>query len=135
MRWSHWQGDIIRVRQARTGALLDIASHYQLKAHLARIQTGANLKGTICVSVRKQPFNANNLGSAIYRAVQSIPDMPKNRSLHVLRYAAGSTMEEAGCSVAEIEAVLGHRKFRMALKYATQRLRAKAAISKIEAAD
>lgn len=135
MRWSHWQGDMIRVRQAKTGALLDIACHQRLREHLARIQTGANLKGTICVSVRKRQFNANNLGSAIYRAVQSIPDMPKNRSLHGLRYAAGSTMEEAGCSVAEIEAVLGHRTFRMALKYATQRLRAKAAISKIEAAE
>jgi len=44
-------------------------------------------------------------------------------------------MEEAGCGVAEIEAVLGHRTFRMALKYASQRLRAKAAIAKVEAAE
>ena len=72
-------------------------------------------------SAKGNQYNGNNLGSAIYRAVQAISDMSKNRSLHGLRYAAGSTMEEAGCGVAEIEAVLGRRTFRMALKYASQR--------------
>ena len=52
--------------------------------------------------------------------------------MHGLRYAAGSKMEEAGCTVAEIESVLGHQTFKMALKYASQRLRAKAAIEKME---
>ena len=85
--------------------------------------------------MRGKPFNANNLGSAIYRAIQRTPGMPTDRSLHGLRYAAGSTMQEAGCNVAEIEAVLGHRTFRMALKYASQRLRARAAIAKMETAD
>lgn len=136
MRWSQWQGDLVRVRQAKTGALLDIACHHRLVEHLTNLRDkGVDPKGPICRSARHNQFNANNLGSAIYRAVQAIDAMPKNRSLHGLRYAAGSTLEEAGCSVAEIEAVLGHRTFRMAIKYASQRLRAKAAIAKMEAAD
>ena len=49
-------------------------------------------------------------------------------ALERLRYAAASRMEEGGASVAQIEAVLGHRTFAMALKYATQRLRAKAGV-------
>ncbi len=136
MDWSQWQSDIIRVRQAKTGVLLDIACHHRLKAHLEDLcVTRRSLEGTICLSARDRAFNANNLGSAIYRAIQAIHGMPKNRSLHVLRYAAGSTMEEAGCTIAEIEAVLGHRTFQMALKYSTQRVRARAAIAKLEAAD
>ena len=134
MRWVQWQGDYVRVRQAKTGALLDIACHQHLKAHLEELRTNrSSTKGSICRSARGKEFNANNLGSAIYRAVQNAPGMPKHRSLHGLRYAAGSMMEEAGCSVAEIEAVLGHRTFRMALKYASQRLRSKSAIAKVEA--
>ncbi|WP_170112613.1 MULTISPECIES: hypothetical protein [Sphingomonas] len=44
-------------------------------------------------------------------------------------------MEEAGCTIAEIETVLGHQTFKMALIYAPQRLRARAAIAKMEAMD
>lgn len=134
MRWSQWQGEVIRVRQGKTGALLDIACHRLLRTHLEALrEAGANLKGTICLTARGRPFNANNLATAIYRAIQAIPDMPKNRSFHGLRYAAGSAMEEAGCTIGEIEAVLGHRTARMAMKYASQRVRARAAISKVEA--
>lgn len=134
MLWSQWQGDYIRVRQAKTGAMLDIACHERLKTHLHALKAErATVKGTICLTVRGNSFNANNLGSAIYRAIQNIPAMPKNRSLHGLRYAAGSAMEEAGCTIAEIEAVLGHRTLRMALKYASQRLRTRAAMTKMEA--
>jgi integrase len=133
MLWSQWQDDYIRVRQAKTGAMLDIACHHRLKAHLETLKsTRSSLKGTICLTVRGKSFNANNLGSAIYRAVQNIAAMPKNRSLHGLRYAAGSAMEEAGCTISEIEAVLGHRTLRMALKYASQRLRTRSAMTKVE---
>jgi integrase len=59
--------------------------------------------------------------------------MPNNRSMHGLRYAAGSRMEEGGATVAEIEAVLGHRTFKMALKYAGQRLRAARGIAAMRA--
>jgi integrase len=44
--------------------------------------------------------------------------------MHGLRYAAAARMEEGGATVAAIEAVLGHRTFRMALKYASARRRA-----------
>jgi integrase len=135
MRWRQWQGDLIRVRQGKTGAMLDIACHRRLRAHLTELRKERGTPGdTICLTVRGRAFNANNLGSAIHRAIRGIPGMPRERSLHGLRYAAGAAMEEAGCSVAEIEAVLGHRTFRMALKYASQRLRARMAIDKLEAA-
>lgn len=116
----------MRVRQSKTGTLLDIACHPVLRAHLdllprRSIQIVTNEKG--------KPMSAGAVAGAISREVARIPDMPKARSAHGLRYAAASRMEEGGASVAEIESVLGHRTFAMALKYATQRLRAKAGVA------
>lgn len=139
MTWKDFQGDMIRVRQQKTRTPLEIACHTRLRAYLEALRADLDRekkRGVVIVtSEAGKPYNANSLGSAIYRAVQSIKEMPSNRSLHGVRYASGSTMEEAGCTIGEIESVLGHNTFKMALKYATQRLRAKAAIAKMEAAE
>lgn len=132
MTWQQFQGDVIRVRQSKTTALLDIACHATLRRHLDTLKRRT---GPICLTADGDPFTPNGLSGAIRRHVSSVADMPNNRSMHGLRYAAGSRMEEAGCTVAEIESVLGHQTFKMALKYASQRLRAKAAMAKMEAAD
>jgi integrase len=132
MEWTQFQGNIVRVRQSKTTALLDIACHSLLRKHLDALpRTGA----VICTTAAATPFSVHGLSQALRRAVTSTPAMPQNRSMHGLRYAAGSRMEEAGCSVAEIESVLGHQTFKMALKYASQRLRAKAALEKLEEKD
>lgn len=134
MTWQQFQGDIIRVRQSKTGALLDIACHSELRRHLEQLRTRA--KGVvICTSIEGRAYTPNSLSQALRRAVVMTDGLPPDRSMHGLRYAAGSRMSEAGCSVAEIEAVLGHQTFKMALKYASQRLRAQAAIAAMEARD
>lgn len=132
MEWTQFQGNTIRVRQSKTTALLDIACHPDLRKHLDGLpRIGAVIANTAAGT----PFSVHGLSQALRRAVLATPGMPQNRSMHGLRYAAGSRMEEAGCSVAEIESVLGHQTFKMALKYASQRLRAKAALAKMESAD
>ena len=133
MTWKQYQTDIVRVRQSKTKALLDIACHPSLRKHLDGIEH--NAAGAICTTADGRPFTANGLSQAVRRVVTGIEAMPHDRSMHGLRYAAGSRMEEAGCTVAEIESVLGHQTFKMALKYASQRLRAKAAMAKMEAAE
>ncbi len=132
MTWQQFQGDIIRVRQSKTTALLDIACHGALRKHLDALPRRGVV---ICTTEAGKAFTPNGLSGAIRRRVESIDAMPNNRSMHGLRYAAGSRMEEAGCTVAEIESVLGHQTFKMALKYASQRLRAAAAMAKMEAAE
>lgn len=134
MTWQQFQGDMIRVRQSKTGALLDIACHSELRRHLEQLRGRA--KGVvICTSIEGRAYTPNSLSQALRRVVKMTHGLPDDRSLHGLRYAAGSRMSEAGCSVAEIEAVLGHQTFKMALKYASQRLRAQAAIAAMEARD
>lgn len=135
MVWTDFQGDVIRVRQSKTRAPLMIACHAKLRDYLNGIRRERGDSMTILTSAKGLPYNANSLSSAIGRAVRAIDDMPADRSIHGLRYMAGADMEEAGCTVGEIESVLGHNTFKMALKYASQRLRAKAAAAKREAAD
>lgn len=130
MTWQQYQGNTIRVRQSKTTAMLDIDCHSILRAHL----DGIKKRGVvICTTAAGKAYTANSLSQTIRRRIADMGDFPKNRSMHGLRYAAGSRMEESGCTVAEIESVLGHETFKMALKYASQRLRSKAATAKLEA--
>lgn len=132
MVWTQYQGGTIRVRQSKTQALLDVACHPRLRAHLDALPRRA---AVIATTAAGKAYNEMSLSQTILRQVRKTDGMPINRSMHGLRYAAGSRMEEAGCTVAEIESVLGHETFKMALKYASQRLRAKAALEKLEAAE
>ncbi|WP_057884201.1 tyrosine-type recombinase/integrase [Tsuneonella troitsensis] len=125
MTWGQYQGSAIRVRQSKTHEPLIIPCHPVLQKHLDGLTRDALL---ICTNAKGRPLTANGLSGAIRRAVETTEGMPRRRSIHGLRYAAASRMEEGGATVAEIEAVLGHRTFRMALKYASQRVRARAGV-------
>jgi integrase len=129
MEWTDVQGDMIRVRQNKTGEPLTIPMHSDLKQHLKAIRTKFN--GPILRSEDGTPMNANQLSSAMYRAVTKLDEMPQ-RSLHGLRYAAAAALEEAGCSVVQISSIIGHRTYQMAIKYARQRRDAEAAMAKRE---
>jgi integrase len=127
MTWQQLQGDWMRVRTSKTRALIDLPCHPVLKAHLDMLRKAAkvvSLTGPICLTPTGKPFSVNGLSGAVRRVVEAHPQVPNNRSMHGLRYAAAARMEEGGAGVATIEAVLGHRTFKMALKYASGRLRA-----------
>lgn len=130
MEWSAFQGRTIRVRQSKTGELLDIACHGELQRHLVAARTGFG--GPIARAANGRPFTANSLSQAVRRLVQTIPEMPPNRSLHGLRYAAAARLNAAGCTVTQCIAVLGHRTHAMAVRYMSQREASQAAILKQE---
>lgn len=137
MTWGDVQGDarFIRVRQAKTGAPLDIACHVRLRRHinaLRRMTADTSITAPLLLSTKDEPYNANALSTAIGKAVARNPEMPAGRSIHGLRYAAGSAMAEAGSTLDEIQAVLGHNAYAMAMKYATQRLRSRSAVARRE---
>lgn len=127
MTWQQWQGDFIRVRTSKTRELVDMPCHPRLKAHLEQLRTTAkvvSLTGQICLSARGRPYTPDALSGVIRRLAERVERIPSNRSAHGLRYAAAARMEQGGATVGQIESVLGQRTFRMALKYATARLRA-----------
>lgn len=133
MTWQQWQGDALRVRQSKTGTLLEIPCHPVLRAHLAGLKKTARAI-QICTTLTGKPYpTADALSGVVRRVVHASPDIPNNRSMHGLKYASGSRMIEAGCDIGEIMAILGNRTHQMAVKYSTQRQRAGSAMLKMEA--
>ena len=129
MTWQQFQGEIIRVRQSKTNELLDVGCHPVLRAHLSSLPRRAI---TICTNKAGLPYSDADAMAGVVRRTVVRADMPDDRSMHGLRYAAGSRLEEAGCTIGDIQSVLGHRTYQMAVKYSTQRKRSSAAISKLE---
>ncbi|WP_260581123.1 tyrosine-type recombinase/integrase [Sphingopyxis sp. PET50] len=129
MDWKAYQGGVIRVRQNKTGTPLTIPCHPKLKAHLDAIKSPFG--GSIVRNAQGRPMDANAVSSQMNRAVAAIADMP-HRSLHGLRYAAASTLEAVGCTVAQIVSIIGHRTFQVAMQYASQRRDAEAAMALME---
>ena len=129
MEWNQFQGDVIRVRQNKTGEPLVIPCHSTLKEHLIKIRT--NFGGPILRGERGKPMTPNSISSSLNRAVKATPGMP-HRTIHGLRYAAAGKLEDAHCSVEQIMSIVGHRTYQMARKYFSQRSHAMAAIKKME---
>lgn len=130
MEWADFHGAVIRVRQSKTGEPLDIACHPELRKHLAAVRT--KFGGKIARTAAGRPFTANGFSQALRRAIEATEGMPRERSPHGLRYAAAGRLDDAGCTVAEAVAVLGHRTYQMALRYMAQRRASEAALAKQE---
>lgn len=131
MQWQDFQGSFIRVRQSKTGEPLDVACHPTLRDLLKARRN--RFGGQIVRNANGRPMTANALSQAIRRVAMETEGMPKNRSLHGLRYAAAGRGDEAGWSVTEAIAVLGHRTYAMAVHYMAQRRNSEAAMRKLEA--
>lgn len=132
MTWTQLKGAVIRVRQDKTGEPLDLACHPKLRAYLEDLRASERKGVVIATTSTHRAYNGSSLAQALARATTLIDDMP-HRTMHGLRYAAAARLEEAGCTVSEIAAVLGHRTYQMAMKYIAQRKSAQRAIQKMEA--
>lgn len=131
MTWTQFKGGTIRVRQNKTGELLDIACHPKLREHLETLKAGKRKGVVIATSIEHRSYTSNSLAQALARSIALIDEMP-HRTMHGLRYAAAARLEEAGSTMVEIVAILGHRTYQMGMKYAAQRKAAQGAISKLE---
>ena len=130
MTWADYQGAFVRVRQSKTGEPLDIACHKVLRSHLSIIKTAFG--GPIARNAKGRPFTANSLSQAIRRQIGAMEGFPQDRSVHGLRYAAAARLDEAGCTLTEAVAVLGHRTYQMAHRYMAQRRASEAAMRRQE---
>ncbi len=128
MNWTAYQGDFIRVRQSRTGEMIDIACHHELRAVLDPVKIR---RGLICRNAVGKPYTANALRKAIADQIASIDGMP-SRSPHGLRYAAAGALDEAGATVSQIILVLGHRTYQLAVKYLLGRRESAAGMRKLD---
>jgi integrase len=133
MTWNDYKGSTIRVRQDKTDEYLDIYCHPRLRDHLDQLKaTGGKKAVVMALSIAGKSYTGGSLSQALARAIVGVDEMP-HRTMHGLRYAAAAQLEEAGCTIAEIAAVLGHRTYQMAMKYIEQRKASKRAGEKREA--
>ena len=131
MTWADVTGPSIRVVQQKTGRKLAIPLHHELVAVLA---TTDRNHLTIVNTELGQPFTVDGFSQWMRHAITEA-GLPLECQPHGLRKAAGRRLAEAGCTVHEIMAVLGHKTLTEAERYtreADQARLATEAIIKLE---
>jgi integrase len=131
MKWSQFDGEFIEVRQQKTGALLSIPCHKELRAELNSMPRIAE---TILVGERGAPLAGKSLGALVRQALRQMG--ASGYAIHGLRKNAAVALADAGCDAFEIAAITGHLKLEMVQHYAKghdQRRRARSAMDKWEA--
>ena len=135
MTWGAYDGAIIRVRQAKTGAALQVPVHSVLRSELERWK--ANRSATVILTTaRGLPWSGTHLSTCFAQAVRDA-GLPSGLNVHGLRKLAATSLAEAGCSALEIAAITGHRSLSMVALYtasADQRRLASAAMGRLETA-
>ena len=132
LTWAQYDGDAVTLRQGKTGEQLVVPVHPDLAEHLAGLPRTE--LGTIVVGARGRPLTGNGFRTLFQRA-RSAAGL-SGITFHGLRHTAAQALAEAGCSEAEIRAVLGHRTSQMAQHYtrrADQTRLAEAAVARLSA--
>ncbi len=118
MKWSDFDGKRIYVVQEKTGKKLWLNCPKPFLAALKREQKKTN-REHIFVHAYGDPFaNAQTLSHAIRNRLHALGIT--DYTMHGLRKNAGMELAEAGCTVEEIMAVLGHKTPKMAMFYCEQ---------------
>lgn len=102
----------VTVRQEKTGQLVDIIQHPQLKASLAAYPSEHLV---LLTTEQGKPFTAKGFGNWISKAAERA-GLP-HCSAHGLRKAAARRLAEAGCSAHEIMAITGHQTLKEVERY------------------
>lgn len=101
----HVAGDLIRVKQMKTGTELLIPIHPRLKVELDAAPKD-NL--TFLMTQYGQPFSPAGFTNWFSEKAQEA-GLPERSSPHGLRKAAAIMLAEAGCTPSQIMAVTGHK--------------------------
>ena len=103
MRWSDFDGRRIHVVQEKTGTKLWVPAHIRLRNYLAALPRESEFILTSPKGGAYRKTSVTNLVCAICDGLGF-----KGFSPHGLRHSAGVALAQAGCSVPQIMAILGH---------------------------
>jgi integrase len=103
MAWPQYSGSAIRLRQQKTGALLDIPVHPLLRAHLEKLSRSHS--SLTIVTYRGRPVKYLRFNERFRRIAQRAGIDAQARDL---RRTAMLRMAEAGATVPQIASVSGH---------------------------
>lgn len=132
MTWRSYDGSMIRVKQQKTGAELEIPAHPILRAELDAWKRDAT-STHILTSECGQMWSANHLSTTMSRLLDRHGFRP-HLNVHGLRKLAAADLADAGCTAHEIAAITGHATLAMVELYtksADQKKLATAAIVRL----
>jgi integrase len=132
MKWSDFDGQDIQVRQQKTGELLWIPCHWELRAEL---ETMPRIAETILVGEQGAPLMGASLSVMVRKQLRDMG--VDGYAIHGLRKNAAVALADAGCETMEIAAITGHRTLGMVAHYSKrrdQRRHARSAMDKLERA-
>lgn len=109
----HIRGGAIHVRQQKTGAVLAIPQHPDLKSVLDATPSDHL---TFLTTAFGKPFSAAGFTNW-FREMCNDAGLPNGTSAHGLRKAACRRLAEAGCSANEIASISGHVSLREVERY------------------
>jgi integrase len=115
MRWTDFDGRRIHVVQEKTGTKLWVPAHIRLRNYLASLPRESEFVLTSPKGTAYRKTSVTNLVCDITADLGF-----KGYSPHGLRHLAGAALAEAGCSVPQIMAVLGHITEKQAIHYVKQ---------------
>jgi integrase len=109
----HVRGDLIAVKQQKTGASLLIPLHPELRLLLDTVPA---TQMTFVQTLRGTPFDGKSFTQWFAKACDDA-GLPSLCTFHGLRKAACRRLAEAGCTVHEIAAVSGHASLKEVERY------------------
>jgi integrase len=133
MLWDDFDGRRIYVVQEKTGTKVWVPAHIRLRNYLAALPHESEF---ILTSPKGGAYRKTSVTNLVCSITAELGF--KGYSLHGLRHLAGASLAEAGCTVPQIMAVLGHLTEKQAHHYVRQanRIRlADDAVATWEAAD
>lgn len=120
----HMRGEVIELRQQKTGTRVTIPVHPSLKRSLEAHPSGGI---TFLLQRHQKPFSAAGFSNWFGEAVRAA-GLPVGVSAHGLRKAHARRLAEAGCSTQQIMAITGHLSLKEVERYT--RAADKAALAK-----
>lgn len=133
--WSAYDGEAIEWRQAKTGEIVWVPAHRELRTML----DGARRQGTIMVvNSWGSSFTDSGFRASFFKLIRKLAadgKVGKGLTFHGLRHTVATRLADAGADERTIMAVTGHATQQMVAGYtktADRRRRAKAAMKLLE---
>lgn len=115
LTWAAYDGESIRVTQQKTGAVLVISVHAELRRELDAWKAETKTLTTLSNQFGR-PWDAHTLSGALPRELQRL-GLPKGLNVHGLRKMFASMLADEGASTHQIAAGTGHKTLGMVAHY------------------
>jgi len=131
LRWSAYDGSVIRLTQSKTGTPVVIPVHWRLKQEMDAVD---RMSTHILTTTQGRPWAYHGLRTALKREFVRL-GLPQAR-FHGFRKSGMIYLAEMGCTAPEIMAISGHKTMAQAQQYITmveQEKLARSAMKRTEA--